>query len=200
MKKRLLVITLILCIIATSAFSITNRETNMDIMNNGQSLYGKNTSGVPKQVIGTNTSGLVSIDEDAVGTAFGGTLAPVGDLNAAADVDVAKFIRLTVSVTSVEPDTADSGLVTVIQSYTTLDTSANAAVNTVNRITTANIDIGSILVIQSELASQDIVLTETGGNLILGATTRTLTDPADKLMLIKASATEFQELSFVDVN
>jgi len=199
MKKRLLVITLILCIIATSAFSITNRETNMDIMNNGQSLYGKNTSGVPKQVIGTNTSGLVSIDEDAVGTAFGGTLAPVGDLNAAADVDVAKFIRLTVSVTSVEPDTADSGLVTVIQSYTTLDTSANAAVNTVNRITTANIDIGSILVLQTELASQDIDIAE-GGNVVLGATYRSLTDPADKLMLIKASATEFQEISFVDVN
>ena len=199
MKKRLLAITFILCMIATSVFSITNRETNMDIMNNGQSLYGKNTSGVPKQVIGTNTSGLVSIDEDAVGTAFGGTLAPVGDLNAAADVDVAKFIRLTVSVTSVEPDTADSGLVTVIQSYTTLDTSANAAVNTVNRITTANIDIGSILVLQTELASQDIDIAE-GGNVVLGATYRSLTDPADKLMLIKASATEFQEISFVDVN
>ena len=97
---------------------------------------------------------------------------------------------------TVDTSSSVNATITPIASYQIVDTAGDVAVATANNIATANIANGTILVISSSLASQDIVFIETG-NLNLGGT-RTLTDPNDKIILIKDGTNSWSEMSFVD--
>lgn len=89
--------------------------------------------------------------------------------------------------------------ITPVTARVILDTYTYAAVATVSRITTANVELGEIFVITSYVASQDTVFDETI-NIDLGATSRTLSDPLDVLMVMKVGADQWIEISFVDNN
>ena len=177
--------------ISSSVSALDMDDTQMIIQKSGASMYVENTSGVPMQIIGNNSSNQVSIDEGANGVAYG------GDITIAGDAAVDDYLEFDPAA-SIDTSSANNATITPLASYALIDTYGDAAVATVNLITTANVPIGGILVLQSNLASQDVVFIETG-NLDLGGT-RTLSDPRDKLMLIKSAADQWDELSFVDNN
>ena len=70
------------------------------------------------------------------------------------------------------------------------------AVSTVNVIVGGS--VGDFVVLQTTRASEDVVVLDTTG-INLNAN-RTLTDPADKLILFKRSATNWDEFGFYDNN
>jgi len=72
--KVLLTAILVFAFATSGVYGLSSRDTNLDILGRAKSLYGKITSGLTKQLIGTNTSDQVSIDEDALGTVFGGEI------------------------------------------------------------------------------------------------------------------------------
>lgn len=73
------------------------------------------------------------------------------------------------------------------------------AITTVDVIVITSMQTGDIVGLQSERASEDMVIVE-GTGLNLGAATRTLSDPADRLWLYKRNATNLDEFLFNDNN
>ena len=70
-KFKILVFLCALMLVNVSS-AVSTRDTNLDVLGESKSLYGRITSGAPKQLIGTNSSDLISIDEGGVGVAFSG--------------------------------------------------------------------------------------------------------------------------------
>lgn len=126
-------------------------------------------------VLGTTTLGTVAADSLAVDLFF--------ELDPASTVDTSS---------------ANNATVTPVSTYQPLDTYGDVAISTVDNVVTAGITTGTLLYLQSTLASQDIIWTESG-NMDLGAA-RTLTDPLDLLILLKTGANQFIEAGFFDNN
>ena len=78
--------------------------------------------------------------------------------------------------------------------------SAGNAITTVNAMTLTNMAVGDVIYIQSALASEDVVVVEDDSTIYLGGETRTLSDPADILIIQKFSSTAVREVGFVDNN
>lgn len=75
-----MLVTLLSLSLASSAFAVTTKQTNLPVVDKGKDVFGLTTAGVAKQLIGVNSSGKVSIDENAAGTVFGGTTSFTGNL------------------------------------------------------------------------------------------------------------------------
>jgi len=73
------------------------------------------------------------------------------------------------------------------------------AVSTIDVVVVTNMTIGDIVYLQTALASEDVVVSESA-LILLGATSRTLSDPADILGLQKFTATKLREVLFIDNN
>lgn len=67
--------------LANSSYAVTTKQTNLPVVDKGKDIYGLNSTGVAKQLIGVNSSNKVSIDENAAGTVLGGNLAIAGNLS-----------------------------------------------------------------------------------------------------------------------
>ena len=74
------------------------------------------------------------------------------------------------------------------------------AISTVDVLVIDDMLIGDIVLIQTERASEDVVIVDDGSTILLGGATRTLSDPADLLGIMKISATAVREVFFVDNN
>ena len=72
------------------------------------------------------------------------------------------------------------------------------AISTVDVILLDNLVVGDIVLLQTTLASEDVVFVDDGSTIYLGAATRTLSAPGDILMLQKFSSTAVREINFVD--
>ena len=72
-----------------------------------------------------------------------------------------------------------------------------AAVSTINVIVGGQ--IGDIITLQTKTATEDVVISE-NATIFLGAATRTLSDPEDKIKLMKRTATIWDEVGFFDNN
>jgi len=72
-----------------------------------------------------------------------------------------------------------------------------AAVSTINVITGGT--AGDIVVLQTKVATEDVVVVN-GSSIHLGASTRTLANPQDKLFLFRRSATQWDEVGFFSNN
>jgi hypothetical protein len=73
------------------------------------------------------------------------------------------------------------------------------AISTIDVITITNMSIGDIIYLQTALASADVTVSESA-LILLGATSRFLSDPADILGLQKFSTTQLREVMYVDNN
>ena len=76
---------------------------------------------------------------------------------------------------------------------------ADVAISTIDVIVVSNMTVGDIVYLTTALASADVVVSESA-LILLGATTRTLSDPADILGLQKFTATKLREVLFIDNN
>lgn len=81
--------------------------------------------------------------------------------------------------------------------FSLVDNSFHEAICTINQIATANIAIGTEIILMINNATHDMVLIETG-NIKLGATHRTLDKIVDVIKLLKISANQWVETAFVD--
>ena len=78
-----------------------------------------------------------------------------------------------------------------------LDTYADAAIGTMNALS-GTVE-GDIIYISTQLASQDIVVSESA-TIYMSSTTRTLSDPKDVLVLKNQDGTNLVEVGFYDNN
>jgi hypothetical protein len=85
--------------------------------------------------------------------------------------------------------------ITPVNSFHRVDTHQSVAISTVNLVTTANFEIGSVITLMTVNSTRDIVLIETG-NLALGATTRTLANNEQLIKLIKIASDKWAEIGF----
>jgi len=99
--------------------------------------------------------------------------------------------------------TTDATLTPGTYTYQVIDTYRDLEVTTVNTIATSGITAGQVFEFETSNATRDIVWAE-GGNLILGAATRTQSDPADRFkvqyMGTAASGYAWKEVAFNDNN
>jgi len=192
MSRKLLVLSLLLSLSLSSVcFAVSTADTNLDVLDNGKSLYGEKVNGQGKQLIGINGSDVIKIDDDGVGVQFDGSTTFSDDLIADLFVEVDPASAVDTSATT-------DATITPVSTYQLVDTHQDVSVSTANLVATANIENGTIVIFQTSAAARDVVFLETG-NLDLGGT-RTLSDPRDKLMLIKSGADQWDELSYVDNN
>lgn len=105
----------------------------------------------------------------------------------------AKSVQLTGTATSTLNVTTE-GFGDLYQVVTLGHT--GAAVSTVNVIVGGQ--PGDVIVLQTKTATEDVVILDTTGINIGG--NRTLSDPADKLMLFRRDASNWDELGFDDNN
>ncbi len=77
---------------------MTGGGTSGTVMGNNEFLSGTTTSDVVKRLIGINTSNVVSIDTDALGAAFGGTVAVAGTLTVGADAVLERVAQDTLAL------------------------------------------------------------------------------------------------------
>ena len=166
-------------------------ETDIASLNvidiDAHTLSGKLTGG-SNEIEGSNF--------DIDGGAIDGTV--IGAASAAAGT----FTKIrSYPGTSIDTSATTDATITPVNSFCIVDTHADLAISTVNTIATANFSQGSVLVVQTALASQDIDIIE-GGNIILGSATRTLSDPADylKLRLYDVNNYYWREEGFGDNN
>jgi hypothetical protein len=116
------------------------------------------------------------------------------------DVRVNKF-NLRLHATSIEPSgtTAAATITVTTTNFITVDSIGDATIGTtVTRITTANIDNGTILYIQCENDARDIIFTETAANMKLGGATRTLSNTSDLIVLQLYDGYYWREVGFYD--
>ena len=74
MLRKLLVLSLLLSLSLSSVcFAVSTEDTNLDVLDNGKSLYGEKVNGQGKQLIGINGSDAVVVDESGLGVQFGGS-------------------------------------------------------------------------------------------------------------------------------
>jgi hypothetical protein len=72
------------------------------------------------------------------------------------------------------------------------------AISTIDVVVLSDMVIGDIVLFQTERSSEDVVFVDDASTILLGGATRTLSDPADVLGLMKISATAVREIIFVD--
>lgn len=70
--RNLLFILLCLVLTAPTAFALSYSDTDMAVIGNGKGIYGYNASGVPKQLIGINSSNAVVINSGALALRISG--------------------------------------------------------------------------------------------------------------------------------
>jgi len=138
-------------------------------------VFGASTNFVPMSVAGKATATIPL----ALGAAYVQTLTT-------ADAD-----SITINVAS----TTGRGDLPQIMTLK----NRGVAITTVDVMVITNMKTGDIVGLQSERASEDMVIKE-GTGLNLGAATRTLSDPADRLWLFKRDATNLDEFLFNDNN
>lgn len=197
MKYLGFIVGLLLLALQVNSWAITSVDTNMEVMGNDKSLYGHNTSRMPKQLIGVNGSNLVSIDEGALGVLFGGALTSTGAFTASGTTGVGTFLKFS-NATTCSPSAETAATVTPVGTRQII--AGAAAISTVNVVASTNISTGTIVIFKTNDSSKDVVFAE-GGNLLLGAASRTLSDVADRLTVIwDAASNKWVELFFSDNN
>jgi len=194
----LCVLSLLLVVLGSSLFAASTSDTNLDVMDNNKYLFGEKVNGADVSLIGVNTSDTITIDSGAVGVALSGTLSAAGDMSADADFVIEDIFELDPKA-SVDTSATTNATLTLTGSNCFIDTHQNVAISTVNSVATANWGLGSRVEIQSNISSHDVVFIETN-NLNLGATSRTLSDTADKIILEKYAADDWREIGFFDNN
>lgn len=122
------------------------------------------------------------------------TTANVGYLTAnAIQIDLANYELQSV----VNLSASTNATFTPTGVFSLVDNSFHEAICTINQIATANIAIGTEIILMTNNATHDMVLIETG-NIKLGATHRTLDKIVDVIKLLKISANQWVETAFVD--
>jgi hypothetical protein len=107
-------------------------------------------------------------------------------------VDAADIIRgltLQLATASTKTTATTNATITPKATLVTVDTFRNLAISTANVISTVNAQDGQFIILQSKVASQDVVIVE-GGNIVMTAASFRLSDPADKVMLIYRKAAQ----------
>jgi len=80
--------------------AVSTRDTNLDVLGESKSLYGRITSGASRQLIGTNSSDLISIDEGGVGVAMSGDVTIAGEFFSSDIQEVSPNASATTSMTA----------------------------------------------------------------------------------------------------
>lgn len=195
MKK--FVTILLLAILPFSVSAVSTRDTNMDIMDNGQGLYGKTAAGVEKHCIGINSSDKVEIDANGLGITLTGAPTITGATTFTSSAAVGTFLKVTNSTTA-SPSAATNATLTAVGTRQII--AGAAAISTINVVATTNVATGTIIIFKTNDSTKDAVFIETG-NLVLGAATRTLSDVADRLAVMYDAVTNrWHELFFADNN
>lgn len=83
-------------------------------------------------------------------------------------------------------------------SGTNLVSPNGSAITTIDVIVITTMSIGDIVILQTGIASEDVVVVDDGSTIFLGAATRLLSGLSDDLWLRKFSATALKEVGFYD--
>jgi len=87
---------ILLLFIASMAFAgVPSNLTNLEVLGATKSLYGRNTVGSPKQLIGVNSSDQIKIDNGAIGVVFGGIVTLNGAVNLGSTIAVDEINEAT---------------------------------------------------------------------------------------------------------
>jgi len=107
---------------------------------------------------------------------------------------------ITSTMTGTSSITLDVKATTGRSSLGQIQTLANrgVAISTVDVLVLTDMAIGDVVLFQAERASEDVVFVDDNSTILLGGASRTLSDPADVLGLMKISTTAVREIIFVD--